>query len=73
MLNGGGGRRARWGLVVQPDEFIKHKEKGGKRNDKISSACTGGKRFIFLFGGDGTAAFDLLRPLNKLNLLIFGF
>lgn len=25
MLNGGGGRRARWGLVVQPDEFIKHR------------------------------------------------
>lgn len=30
MLNGGGGRRARWGLVVQPDEFIKHSKKRRK-------------------------------------------
>lgn len=30
MLNGGGGRRARWGLAVQPDEFIKHLEKEGQ-------------------------------------------
>lgn len=27
MLNGGEGQRARWGLVVRPDEFIKHLEK----------------------------------------------
>lgn len=57
MLNGGGGRRARWGPVVQPDEFIKHKEKGGKRNDKISGAFTGGKRFCFPLWRRGNGSF----------------
>lgn len=43
MLNGGVGRRARWGRVVQPDEFIKHKEKGEERNDKKKKEVPDGR------------------------------
>lgn len=47
MLNGVGGRRARWSLVIQPDEFIKHEERGEKGNNK--KQCPYLKRSFFLW------------------------
>lgn len=48
MLNGVGGRRARWSLVIQPDEFIKHeRERGEKGNNK--KQCPYLKRSFFLW------------------------
>lgn len=72
VLNGGGGRRAGWGRVLQPDGFIKHSGKQ-ERETIISKSGVWTLGVSFLLGRAGAAALHLFRPLNKLNLFIFRF